>query len=89
MTVQELANLIARTFPEREYSGPIGPQTELFGEMGFASIDAVVLGEAIEQHIGRKVPFAALLADVRDRGATDLELGELAQFLNGPHHAAR
>ena len=89
MNIQELADLIARTFPDREYSGPIGPHTRLFGDMGFASIDAIVLGEAVEQHLGEKVAFGALLAGLRERGATDLELGELAQFLNGSHHAAR
>jgi acyl carrier protein len=78
---QELANLVRQTFPEHEYSGTVGPHTRFFADLGMASIDAVVLAEKIEEYYGRKMPFATFLAGLRQRGATDLELGELVAFL--------
>jgi acyl carrier protein len=78
---QDLAGVMQRTFPDREYSGPVGPRTRFFGDLGLASIDAVVLAEKLEQHYGRRLPFGPFLAGLRLRGAEDLELGELVAFL--------
>ena len=47
-----------------------------------ASIDAVVLAETLQRHYGRKLPFNAFLAELGRRGATDLSVGELVEFLH-------
>ncbi|WP_165219837.1 acyl carrier protein [Aquisphaera insulae] len=60
---------------------PIVPETRFFADLGLASIDAVVLGEAIQAHLGRPVPFDAFLADLGRREQRDLEIGELIAFL--------
>ncbi len=78
---REIAGLL-RNFEGREYSGEIGPQTRFFDDLGCASIDAVVLGEQLEQHFGCPLSFNELLMDLGNRGATDLEIGELAQFVH-------
>jgi acyl carrier protein len=77
----DLADLL-RDFQGREYSDVIGRRTRFFGDLGFASIDAVVLGEALEKRYGRKLPFNQLLAELGQRQAEDLEVGELADFLS-------
>lgn len=79
-----LADLAAvlRDFNGREYSGPITRGTRFFGELGFASIDAVVLGEVLEKRYGRAFPFHELLSDLGRRQAEDLEIGELVDFLH-------
>ncbi len=73
---------ILRNFNGREYSGEIGPHTLLFGDLGMASIDALVLGETIEEHYGRKLPFNQFLAELGQREVRDVEIGELVQFLH-------
>lgn len=73
---------ILRNFNGREYSGPIGPQTCFFGDLGLASIDAVVLGETLEEHYGRKIPFHLFMADLGRRAVRDIRLGELIDFLH-------
>lgn len=78
--VQDLAGLLAN-FQNREYSGVIGPQTLFFSDLGFVSIDAIVLGETLEQHYGQSLPFQQFLAQAAERGAEDLSVGELAAFL--------
>jgi acyl carrier protein len=81
---QILADLaqILRQFNGREYSGPLGPETLFFGDLGMASIDAVVLAETLEEHYGRKFPFQQFLSELGHLGARDLELGRLAAFLH-------
>jgi acyl carrier protein len=79
--LHDLAGLL-RDFDGREYSGTIDRGTRFFGDLGLASIDAVVLGEKLERLYAMKLPFHRLLADMGRRGAEDLELGELADFLH-------
>lgn len=80
MILDDLAEML-RDFQGREYSDPIDRHTRFFGDLGFASIDAVVLGEALEKRYGVKLPFNQLLATLAQQGAEDLEVGELADFL--------
>ena len=79
--LSDLTELVRETFPDREYSGPVGPGTRFFADLGMASIDAVVLAERVEAFYGRKLPFGSFLSGLRQRGATDLTLGELVAFL--------
>ena len=73
---------ILRNWGGREYSDDIGPDTRFFGDLGLASIDAVVLGETLEEHYGRKIPFHLFMADLGRRAVRDIPLGELVAFLH-------
>jgi acyl carrier protein len=73
---------ILRSFSRREYFSEIDRRTRFFDDLEMVSIDAVVLGEKLEQRYGFKFPFNELLADLRDRQAEDLEVGELADFIH-------
>jgi acyl carrier protein len=77
----DLSEILA-SFNGRDYSGTIGPETRFFADLGLASIDAVVLGEALEAHYGRPLPFGALMADLGSRTERDMKLGEMAEFLH-------
>ena len=81
---RDLAEVMTTAFPDRDPPGDVGPGTRIFADLGMASIDVVVLGEKLEQHYGRKLPFGPFLAGLRDRGADDIELGDLVAFLQ-PH----
>ena len=65
-------------------STPIDEGTRLFADLGLASIDAVVLSEAIQHHYGRTLPFHELMAEIGRRTDRDLSIGELVAFL-GEH----
>jgi acyl carrier protein len=60
---------------------PIVAETRFFADLGLASIDAVVLGEAIQHHLGRPAPFDQLLVELGRRDQRDLVIGELIEFL--------
>ena len=76
----DLARILG-DFQGREYSGPIGRETRFFADLGLASIDAVVLGETLQEHYGRPLPFGDLMAELGKRADRDLTIGELADFL--------
>jgi acyl carrier protein len=85
MTSEQILNDVAgilRNFNGREYSDDIGPDTLFFADLGLASIDAVVLGETLEEHYGRKLPFHRFMADLGRRAQRDIRLGELVAFLH-------
>ena len=74
---------ILRNFPGREdYFDEIDRRTRFFDDLGMVSIDAVMLGEKLEQRYGFRFPFNELIAGLVDRQAEDLEVGELADFIH-------
>ena len=77
----DLAEVMRRTFPDRDHDTPVGPDTRVFADLGMASIDLVVLAEKLEAFYGRRLPFGPFLKGLRDRGADDVAVGELAGFL--------
>ena len=72
---------ILSDFQGREYSGTIDRETRFFADLGLASIDAVVLGEMLQEHYGRPLPFGDLMGDLGRRADRDLSIGELVGFL--------
>jgi acyl carrier protein len=81
----EVAEILA-DFNGRGYSGPIGPETRFFADLGLASIDAVVLGETLSAHYGRPLPFGQLMADLGRRAERDMNVGEVVEFLHAFFH---
>ena len=72
---------ILSDFQGREYSGPIDRETRFFADLGLASIDAVVLGETLQEYYGQPLPFGELMAELGMRSDRDLSIGELTDFL--------
>ena len=79
--LDDLAAILSN-FHGREYSGRIDAETMFFADLGLASIDAVVLGETLQERYGRPLPFGELMAELGRRADRDLTLGELAAFLS-------
>jgi acyl carrier protein len=74
--------VILGSFGGRDYSGTIEPETRFFADLGLASIDAVVLGETLQEHYRRPLPFGDLMADLGRRTERDISVGEVADFLH-------
>jgi acyl carrier protein len=64
-----------------QFSSAITEDTRLFADLGLASIDAVVLSEALQKHYARPLPFNELMAQVGRKSERDLSIGELVEFL--------
>lgn len=78
----ELAEILAN-FNGREYSGTIDDNTLFFGDLGMASIDAIVLAETLENRHGCKLPFQPFLMQLKEENLGDLPVGRLVDFLAG------
>ncbi len=77
---EQLADIL-RNFEGQEYSGHIDRDTLFFGDLGFASIDAVVLGEKLEERFGQRFPFNELLMELQAEGVEDIAIGRLSAFV--------
>jgi acyl carrier protein len=77
--VLELVNRLAKDW---EYSSEITVDTFLFADLGFESIDAVVLASFIQERYKRQFPFPELLAELGRRDVKDIRLGELIEFIH-------
>lgn len=64
-----------------DYNDPVRPESKLFTELGFESLDAVVLCTAIQEHYQTPMPFAELLAEIGQQ-QRDLSINELADFVD-------
>jgi acyl carrier protein len=76
-----LLKLLEELSRDWDYGVAIGAGTGLFGDLGYESLDAVILGTAIQEHYDRAMPFAELLADVGQRPVRELTVGELIAFI--------
>lgn len=76
----DVARILA-DFQGREYLGTIDRETRFFADLGLASIDAVVLGEMLQEHYNRPLPFGDLMAEMGRREDRDLSIGQLTSFL--------
>jgi len=81
---QEILDYLLHTMQELtqdwDYAEPVSPKSLLFTEMGLESLDAVVLGTAIQEHFQAQMPFAELLAEIGQQ-QRDLSINELTDFV--------
>jgi acyl carrier protein len=78
----DVLNLLNQLARDWEYSGEITPDTLLFADLGFESIDAVILASFVQEHYGRPFPFPQLLAEIGQRQIKDLRISELVGFIH-------
>jgi acyl carrier protein len=80
--MSEMLELLSQLADDWEYSGDITPDTDLFADMGLASLDVVVLAMSVQQHYERVLPFADLFADMGQRGIKDLSVKDWVDFIH-------
>jgi acyl carrier protein len=78
----DVLGLLSQLARDWEYSGEISPETFLFADLGFESIDAVVLASYVQDHYQRQLPFPELLAELGRREVKDISIGELVEFIH-------
>jgi acyl carrier protein len=86
--LSELLELMDQLADDWEYDGPITAETGLFNDLGFESLDLVVLGTAMQEKYG-KMPFAEFLAELGQHHVDDVSVGDLVDFLSQHAGAAR
>ena len=79
--MSDVVALLDKLAEDWEYSGEIEPDTWLFSDLGFESIDAVVLASHVQKHFSQQFPFPELLAELGAREVKDLQIKELVDFI--------
>jgi acyl carrier protein len=74
--------LLEQLASDWEYTAAITAETRLFADLGFQSLDAVVLGTAIQEQYRQQMPFAEFLAEIGRREVRDISVGELVEFFH-------
>ena len=79
--LDDVLELFGQLSKDWEYSGEITAETLLFEDLGFESLDIVVLGTAIQEKYGMIMPFAEFLIEMGQRDERDITVGELVEFV--------
>jgi acyl carrier protein len=77
----DVLELMSSMAEDWEYGGDISTETRVFADLGFESLDLVVLGTALQERHGR-LPFAEFLAQIGQREEPDVTIGELVAFVS-------
>lgn len=72
--------LLEQLSEDWDYGGEITGETWLFSDLGFQSLDAVVLGNTLQERFGHLDPFADLLIDIGQRPINDVTVDEWVDF---------
>ena len=82
---QEILDYVLKTLEDLaqdwDQTDAVTEKTLLFSELGFESLDAVVLGTNIQDHFDTQMPFSELLVEIGEQ-QRDLSVGELVDFID-------
>ena len=77
----DITAILNKLSEDWEYSEEITPETFFAADLGFESIDLVVLATNIEKRYQKQFPFAQFFAEVGQREVRDVQVGELVDFV--------
>lgn len=76
----EILPLLRKLAGDWEYEGQITEDTLLFADLGFESLDLVVLGTQIQQQYDRVLPFPEFYAELGASGQQDVSVAAWVDF---------
>ena len=75
-----ILDLLVQLASDWDYEEEISPASYLFGELGFQSLDAVILGNSIQEHYGCVIPYPDLFAEIGQRETNDITVHEWIEY---------
>jgi acyl carrier protein len=78
----DILPLLRKLAGDWEYAGEITEDTSLFADLGFESLDLVVLGTQIQQYYDKILPFPEFYAELGERGQQDVSVAEWVDFVH-------
>lgn len=79
--LSEVVTVLNELADDWEYGGEIGERTMLMGEMGFESLDIVVLATALQERYTQEIPFSEFFAELGEREDGDVSVAEWVDFI--------
>jgi acyl carrier protein len=78
----DVLSLLIGLADDWDYSGPITLSTYFFANLGFESLDVVVLAASVQERYGQVLPFPELFAEIGERELRDISVGEWVDFIH-------
>ena len=80
--LEDVLDLLRKVARDWEFDQPLTADTRLFTDLAFESLDLVVLGAAVQEHIRQTFPFPAFFAEIGQREIRDLTIREWVEFIH-------
>ena len=77
----DVVSRLQRLVGDWEYTGTINSETLLLSDLGFESLDLVILGTSIQADYDQVLPFAELFAEIGQRAVPDVSVREWVDFV--------
>jgi acyl carrier protein len=78
----DIRRLLELQLDDWEYSGEVTEDILLLGDLGFRSLDVVILATAVQQHYGRPLPLAEFMTELEEREQQDVSVREWVDFVH-------
>lgn len=78
----DIVMLLKKLADDWDYDGEITEDTRMLEDLGFESLDVVVLGTIVQDHYRQVLPFPEFFAEVGQRVARDVTVGEWVTFVH-------
>jgi hypothetical protein len=78
--LDEVLAMMGELAGDWEYEGALTADTCLFRDLGFESLELVILGSSLQERYGQ-LPFAEFLTMIGLQGKKDISIGELVKFV--------
>ncbi len=80
--LSDVLGLLDELSNDWEYEGTVTPETGLLTDMGFESLELVILGIEIQDQYKQTIPFPEFLAELGERKAEDIFVKDLVRFIH-------
>ena len=77
----EIIEIIKKLHDISEYTDDISADTYFFEDLGFESIDIVVLAANLEEYFQQSFPFTDFLAELGEQRANDIKVSQVIDFI--------
>ena len=78
----DILQILRELADDWEYDSDITQETLLISDMGFASLDVVILANTAQQRFGQVFPFPEFFAEIGQRENRDVSVGEWVDFIS-------
>jgi acyl carrier protein len=77
----DIVMLLRKLADDWEYGGEITEGTRMLADLGFESLDVVVLATIVQDHYHQVLPFPSFFAEIGQRTVGDVTVGEWVTFV--------
>lgn len=77
----DMFQLLQEMLEDMDYEGELTEKTTFLDELGFESLDVVIMANTLQERYGQTFPFAEYFAEIGERESRDVTVGEWIDFL--------